>query len=48
MNSGQLLITVVTGKCASNDFAEFCMKTGNELLSSTVYDGEFALPICQR
>ncbi|MEO8332344.1 MAG: sulfurtransferase TusA family protein [Gallionella sp.] len=48
MASGQLLRIVATDKGAPNDFAEFCRKTGNELLSSTVQDGEFIFLIRRR
>lgn len=48
MNSGQLLRIVATDKGAPNDFDEFCRKTGNDLLSSTVQDGEFVFLIRRR
>ena len=48
MNSGQVLKVAATDKGAPNDFAEFCMKTGNELLSSTAQDGEFVFLIRRR
>ncbi|HEY8888485.1 MAG TPA: sulfurtransferase TusA family protein [Gallionella sp.] len=48
MNSGQVLRIAATDKGAPNDFAEFCMKTGNELLSSTVKDGEFVFYLRRR
>jgi tRNA 2-thiouridine synthesizing protein A len=48
MNSGQVLRIVATDKGAPNDFAEFCRKTGNELLSSTAQDGEFVFLIRRR
>jgi tRNA 2-thiouridine synthesizing protein A len=48
MNSGQVLRIVATDKGALNDFAEFCRKTGNELLSSTAQDGELVFLIRRR
>lgn len=48
MNSGQVLRIAATDKGAPNDFAEFCRKTGNELLSSTEQDGEFVFLIRRR
>ena len=48
MNSGQLLRIVTTDKGSPNDFEEFCQKTGNDLLSSTVEDGEFVFLIRRR
>jgi len=45
MNSGQVLRITATDKGSPNDFAEFCRKTGNELLSSTAQDGEFVFLI---
>ena len=48
MDSGQVLKIVATDKGAPNDFAEFCRKTGNELLSSTANDGEFVFMIRRR
>jgi len=48
MNSGQVLRITATDKGAPNDFAEFCMKTGNELLSSTAQDGEFVFFLRRR
>ena len=48
MNSGQVLRIAATDKGAPNDFAEFCMKTGNELLSSTAQDGEFIFYLRRR
>jgi tRNA 2-thiouridine synthesizing protein A len=48
MDSGQVLKVAATDKGAPNDFAEFCMKTGNELLSSTAQDGEFVFLIRRR
>jgi tRNA 2-thiouridine synthesizing protein A len=48
MSSGQVLRIIATDKGAPNDFAEFCQKTANELLSSTEQDGEFAFLIRRR
>ncbi len=48
MNSGQVLRIAATDKGAPNDFAEFCTKTGNELLSSTAQDGEFVFYLRRR
>jgi len=48
MNSGQVLRITATDKGAPEDFAEFCMKTGNELLSSTAQDGEFVFFLRRR
>ncbi|MBI3479180.1 MAG: sulfurtransferase TusA family protein [Nitrosomonadales bacterium] len=48
MESGQVLRIIATDKGAPNDFAEFCRKTGNELLSSTANDGEFLFLIRRR
>jgi tRNA 2-thiouridine synthesizing protein A len=48
MNSGQVLRIAATDKGAPNDFAEFCMKTGNELLASTAQDGEFVFYLRRR
>lgn len=48
MSSGQLLRITATDKGAPNDFAEFCRKTGNELLSSTANGGEFVFLIRRR
>jgi len=48
MDSGQLLRIVATDKGAPNDFDEFCRKTGNTLVSSTVLDGEFVFLIRRR
>ena len=48
MNSGQVLRITATDKGAPNDFAEFCLKTGNELLSSTAKDGEFVFYLRRR
>jgi tRNA 2-thiouridine synthesizing protein A len=48
MSSGQVLRIIATDKGAPNDFAEFCQKTGNELLSSTVEVGEFIFYLRRR
>ena len=48
MSSGQVLKIVATDKGAPKDFAEFCSKTGNELLSSTEQGGEFVFLIRRR
>ena len=48
MESGKLLRIVATDKGAPNDFDEFCRKTGNVLLSSTVQGGEFVFLIRRR
>ncbi|MBI5431190.1 MAG: sulfurtransferase TusA family protein [Nitrosomonadales bacterium] len=48
MNSGQVLRVMATDRGAPNDFAEFCSKTGNELLSSTEAGGEFTFMIRRR
>jgi len=48
MSSGQVLRIAATDKGSTNDFAEFCRKTGNELLSSTAQDGEFVFLIRRR
>lgn len=48
MNSGQVLRITATDKGAPNDFAEFCQKTGNELLSSTAHEGEFVFYLRRR
>ena len=48
MNSGQVLRITATDRGAPNDFAEFCLKTGNTLMSSTVQDGEFVFLIRRR
>jgi tRNA 2-thiouridine synthesizing protein A len=48
MSSGQVLRITATDKGAPNDFAEFCMKTGNELLSSAAQDGEFVFFLRRR
>lgn len=48
MNSGQVLRVMATDRGAPNDFAEFCSKTGNELLSSTEAGGVFTFMIRRR
>jgi len=48
MSSGQILRIAATDKGAPNDFEEFCQKTGNELLSSTVENGEFVFYLRRR
>ncbi|PIU17367.1 MAG: preprotein translocase subunit TatC [Gallionellales bacterium CG08_land_8_20_14_0_20_59_87] len=45
MGAGQILKIVATDRGAPRDFADFCGKTGNELLSSTEHDGEFVFLI---
>lgn len=48
MSAGQVLRIVATDKGSPKDFAEFCSKTGNELLSSTEQEGEFVFLIRRR
>ncbi|HLP98737.1 MAG TPA: sulfurtransferase TusA family protein [Sideroxyarcus sp.] len=48
MNAGQVLRVVATDHGSPKDFADFCSKTGNELLSSTEQDGEFIFLIRRR
>lgn len=48
MGSGQVLKVVATDKGAPKDFADFCSKTGNELMSSTEDNGEFVFLIRRR
>ena len=48
MTSGQVLRIVATDKGAPIDFAVFCDKTGNVLLSSTVEGDEFVFLIRRR
>jgi tRNA 2-thiouridine synthesizing protein A len=48
MGAGQVLRIVATDKGSPKDFVDFCGKTGNELLSSTEGDGEFAFLIRRR
>jgi TusA-related sulfurtransferase len=39
---------VATDGGAPRDFADFCSKTGNDLLSSTEQDGEFVILVRRR
>ena len=48
MKSGQVLKVLATDPGAPEDFAVFCQKTGNELLSSTELDGELIFLIRRR
>ncbi len=48
MSGGQVLKVVATDKGSPKDFADFCSKTGNELLSSTEQGGEFIFLIRRR
>ncbi len=48
MTSGQVLRVVATDRKSPKDFADFCNKTGNELLSSTEQSGEFVFLIRRR
>ena len=48
MNSGQVLRVMATDKGSPNDFAEFCSKTGNQLLSSSSQNDEFLFLIRRR
>ena len=48
MMVGQVLRVVATDKGSPRDFADFCSKTGNELLSSTEQNGEFIFLIRRR
>lgn len=48
MTSGQVLRIIATDNGSPGDFAEFCRQTGNELLSSTVQDGEFVFYLRRR
>lgn len=48
MASGQVIRIVTTDKGSPIDFAVFCNKTGNELLSSVEQDGEFIFMIRRR
>ncbi len=48
MSAGQVLKVVATDKGSPKDFADFCGKTGNELLASTAQDGEFVFLIRRR
>ncbi len=48
MSGGQVLKVVATDEGSPKDFADFCKKTGNELLSSAAADGEFTFLIRRR
>lgn len=48
MSSGQVLKVLATDRGAPKDFAEFCSKTGNEMLSSTENAGEYIFLIRRR
>ena len=48
MSAGQVLKIAATDKGSPKDFADFCSKTGNELLSSTENNGEFIFLIRRR
>ncbi|MBI5006178.1 MAG: sulfurtransferase TusA family protein [Nitrosomonadales bacterium] len=48
MSAGQVLRVVATDKGSPKDFADFCGKTGNELLSSTQQGDEFIFLIRRR
>lgn len=48
MTSGQVIRIVATDNGSPKDFAEFCRQTGNELLSSTMHDGEFVFYLRRR
>lgn len=48
MSAGQVLKVVATDEGSPRDFADFCKKTGNELLSSTEANGEFVFLIRRR
>lgn len=48
MACGQVLKVTATDKGSPRDFADFCGKTGNELLSSTEAGGEFVFLIRRR
>lgn len=48
MSAGQVLRVVATDAGSPKDFADFCSKTGNELLSSTEQSGEFIFLIRRR
>jgi tRNA 2-thiouridine synthesizing protein A len=48
MSSGQTLKVTATDKEAPKDFEVFCRQTDNELLSSSVQDGEFVFVIRRR
>jgi tRNA 2-thiouridine synthesizing protein A len=48
MTSGQVLRIVATDAGSPKDFVDFCSKTGNELLSSTMQGDEFIFLIRRR
>ena len=48
LESGQVLKIIATDKGSVYDFAEFCRKTGNVLLSSEADDGKFVFFIRRR
>lgn len=48
LTAGQVLKVVATDRGSPKDFADFCSKTGNELLSSTEKSGEFIFLIRRR
>lgn len=48
MSAGQVLKVVATDKKSPDDFADFCSKTGNELLSSVEQGDEFVFLIRRR
>lgn len=48
MSAGEVVKVVATDKGSPRDFADFCSKTGNELLSSTEQDDEFVFLIRRR
>lgn len=48
LTAGQLLKVVATDRGSPRDFADFCSKTGNELLSSTQQGDEFIFLIRRR
>lgn len=48
MSSGQVLKVMATDGGAPRDFADFCSKTGNELLSSSEENSEFVFLIRRR
>ncbi|MFZ5502665.1 MAG: sulfurtransferase TusA family protein [Pseudomonadota bacterium] len=48
MQPGQVLRVIATDRGAPKDFADFCSKTGNELLSSSEQEDEFVFLIRRR
>lgn len=48
MSSGEVLKVIATDGGSPKDFAEFCKKTGNELLASEVSGSEFIFLIRRR